>query len=489
MQRPHFHSLLVVLLFPLAMLSQNPPTAADPATTIPPSNGVLECIANGAPEPVGRSNVDDALNVDASLDIKAVNKYECAVASLLDHEEFDLLDEIASQARSSKSRFLGGKWKLSAFYKGLEHPPGSDPEWPDHLQKLEAWKSHNPESVTARIALAVAYTAYGWDARSESTADKVTEEGWRLFAERIAVAAKILQDASSLKQKCPHWYAAMLQVALAQGMDPADEESLFQQAIAFEPLYDPYYRARAWFLLPIWYGEEGETEEFADKTATRIGGQEGDILYFEIAAQLACSCNVGSDIKRLSWKRIQAGQAAQQKKYGVSLVKVNWLAKMANSFSDPAVGERANAQIGDNWDEDTWKTRKSFDNFQRWVANFSASQKMMGNFNKLAKANSETAEGKQYDVAVASEVPQKLSWFVEQCSSAAGDEPGSFDLLMMVQSDGVVLVAYAEPYDAKVGNCVQSQMVRETMMRNSPLYLSPPPKSNYWVKVRMQGKP
>jgi hypothetical protein len=488
MQHPHFHSLLVALLLPLAMFSQNPSTAADPATTIPPSNGAPGCIAYGAPEPVWRSNVDDALNVDASVDIKGVNKYECAVASLLNHEEFDLLDQIASQARSSKSRFSGGKWKLLAFYEGLENPPAADPEWPDHIRKLEDWKSHNPESVTARIAMAVAYTAYGWEARGKSTADKVTEEGWRLFAERTAVAARILKDASALKEKCPHWYAATLQVASDEGMDPADEESLFQQAIAFEPLYDPYYRARALFLLPIWSGEEGETEEFADKTATKIGGQEGNILYFEIASELACSCN-GFDVRRLSWKRIQAGQAAQQRKYGVSLVKVNWLAKMASSFSDPAVAERANAQIGDNWDEATWKTRKSFDNFQSWVANYSGGQKMVRDFDKLAKANLETGEGKQYDVVVASEVPQKLAWFVEQCSSAAGDEPGSFDLLMRVQGDGVVLTSFVEPYDTKVGNCVHLQMVRETMMRNSPLYLSPPPKPNYWVKVRVQVKP
>jgi hypothetical protein len=488
MQHPRFHSLLVVLLFPLAMFSQNPPTAADSDTTIPPNNGATGCVAQGAPEAVWRSNVDDALNVDASMDIKAINKYECAVASLLNHEEFELLDQIASDARTTKSRFSGGKWKLSAFYQSLEHPPAADPEWADHIRKLKDWKSHNPESVTARIAMAVAYIAYGWEARGGGTADKVTEEGWRLFAERTAVAGRILKDASALKQKCPHWYAAMLQVALAQGMDPADEESLFQQAIAFEPLYDPYYRARAWFLLPIWNGEEGELEDFAEKTATRIGGQEGNILYFEIASEVACPCN-GFDIRRLSWKRIQAGQAAQQRKYGVSLVKVNWLAKMANSFSDPAVGEKANAQIGDNWDEDTWKTRKSFDNFRSWVANYSGSQKMLRDFNKLAKANLETAEGKQYDLAVAAEVPQKLAWFVEQCSSAAGDDTGSFDLLMMVQSDGVVLVAYVEPDNTKVGNCVQQQMVRETMTRNSPLYLSAPPKPNYWVKVNMQVKP
>jgi hypothetical protein len=488
MSTHHFHSLFVVLLLPLAMFSQNLATAADPATTIPPSKGATGCIAYGAPEPVWRSNVDDALNVDASVDIKAVNKYECAVASLLNHDEFDLLDQIASQARSSKSRFSGGTWKLAAFYVGLEHPPAADPEWPDHIQKLQDWKSHNPESVTARIAMAVAYTAYGWEARGGGTADKVTAEGWRLFAERTAVAGKILKDASALKEKCPHWYAAMLDVALAQGMDPADEESLFQQAIAFEPLYDLYYRARAWFLLPIWNGEEGEIEQFADKTATQIGGQEGNILYFEIAAEVACPCN-GFDVKRLSWKRIQAGQAAQQRKYGVSLVKVNWLAKMAKTFSDPAVGERANAQIGDNWDEDTWKTRKVFDNFQGWVANYSRGQKMVGDFDTLAKANLETAEGKQYDVVVASEVQQKLAWFVEQCSSAPGDKPGSFDLLMRVQGDGVVLMTFAEPYDTNIGNCVQSQMTRETMMRNSPLYLSPPPKPNYWVKIRMQGKP
>jgi len=67
---------------------------------------------------------------------------------------------------------------------------------------------------------------------------------------------------------------------------------------------------------------------------------------------------------------------------------------------------------------------------------------MMADFSKLAKANLETAEGKQYNAAVAAEAPQKLAWFVEQCSSAAGDEPASFDLLMSVQGDGIVLMTF-----------------------------------------------
>jgi hypothetical protein len=114
---------------------------------------------------------------------------------------------------------------------------------------------------------------------------------------------------------------------------------------------------------------------------------------------------------------------------------------------------------------------------------------MLVNYNKLVKANLETEEGKQYDVAVASEIPQKLAWFVEQCSSAAGDEHGSFDLLIMVHGDGVVGVTFVDPYDTKVGICVEQKLMQETMMRNSPVYLSPPPKPNYWVKVSMQIKP
>ena len=90
---------------------------------------------------------------------------------------------------------------------------------------------------------------------------------------------------------------------------------------------------------------------------------------------MGCNCNSDFDLKHLSWKRIRDGQAAQQEKYGVSLVKVNWMAKMANTVLDPGVAEKADTLIGDNWDEDTWKTRKSFDLFRSWVENYSAGKK------------------------------------------------------------------------------------------------------------------
>ena len=52
---------------------------------------------------------------DTSTDIRAVQRYQDAIAQLLKQEKFSELDCIAEQARAAKARFSGGMWKLHAF--------------------------------------------------------------------------------------------------------------------------------------------------------------------------------------------------------------------------------------------------------------------------------------------------------------------------------------------------------------------------------------
>ena len=69
--------------------------------------------------------------------------------------------------------------------------------------------------------------------------------------------------------------------------------ALFEEANKFEPEYYTYARDLAYYLLPKWSGDAGDTEKFVQEIADRIGGEKGDILYFQVAAAdyVICGCD------------------------------------------------------------------------------------------------------------------------------------------------------------------------------------------------------
>jgi hypothetical protein len=89
-------------------------------------------------------------------------------------------------------------------------------------------------------------------------ANTVSEEAGRLFEERLARAASVLNGARDLKAKCPVYWTTALKVALGLGASKQQEERIFQEAVQAYPDYVPIYIERGMFLLPRWYGEAGE---------------------------------------------------------------------------------------------------------------------------------------------------------------------------------------------------------------------------------------
>jgi hypothetical protein len=131
----------------------------------------------------------------------------------------------------------------------------------------------------------------------------------------------------------------MQSVALGQGWDRTKVEELVKRAIASEPGYYYYYRAHAYSLMPQWNGEDGDAAKFAEQSADRVGGDAGDILYFQIGAKIVCACNE-PEFGRL-WPRLQKGYALLEKQYGVSLANLNRLALMATKSKDSVVADSA----------------------------------------------------------------------------------------------------------------------------------------------------
>ena len=290
--------------------------------------------------------------------------------ALLMREDFAELDKMADAARSSKARFPGGGWKLSRFYEALDkrHPEGfaTDADWQSYLAIFQRWMAARPQSITARVSLAQAYLSYAWAARGTGYANTVPAEGWRLFEERSKQATKVLIDAAALPSKCPHWYAVMQRVALAEGASKDQQQAIFEKAIQFEPLYFAYYQFHATALLPKWGGETGDLKAFAEESYRRVGGKQGAHIYFEIASNLCGNCGDFST-DEFSWQKLQEGFAALEELYGLSQLKLNRFAFLASMYGDKNVAAKALARIGPNWDFQVWGTRARFEAQRSWA--------------------------------------------------------------------------------------------------------------------------
>lgn len=261
--------------------------------------------------PAAAQNPDSNANInDDDEPIVHEGKWIRSIQSSLIEEKFADLDRMADQYRSDKSRLPGGDWRLHAFYLALDAPQLSDQDTRDHLAHLERWTQQRPASVTARIALATSLGRWAWVARGSGEARTVTADGWRLFNDRIKQSQTVLEAAANMSPTCPQWYSEMMIVGLAQNWDAARMKEIFEQGIQSEPGYFYLYRQYANYLLPKWDGHPGDASAFANSSADRLGGDAGDVLYFQIATALIRRGDASFPVREMNWDRIQHGYQA-----------------------------------------------------------------------------------------------------------------------------------------------------------------------------------
>ena len=140
---------------------------------------------------VGYTPRANARNIDGPV---AEEYLERTVRRMFYQEKFAELEEMAKDLRKTKGRFLHGSWKLVYFYKGVSIPKEESAEgWAKHLSKIDKWLRKSQDSITARVTAGYAWSYFGYNARGEDSADKVTEEGWRLLRERTQNALAFLE--------------------------------------------------------------------------------------------------------------------------------------------------------------------------------------------------------------------------------------------------------------------------------------------------------
>lgn len=303
--------------------------------------------------------------------------YNCRnrISALTEKGDFATIEKEAQQARTQKERLLGGTWKLEAIYWGTRYFLKDrliDADWQRRQHQLRTWINQMPNSITARVALANLLTNYAWEARGDGLANTVSPPQWKLFKERLIQAHQVLEEAQQLQAKCPQLYCVALSVGLGLNWPPDTIDKIFAAGKEIEPYYHRLYSQKAVYLLPQWHGKDGEWETFLEQASESLEPEEGSILFFEVAAETLKFCNqMPSGQRRLRlWPKMKEGFFNIEKKYGLSLVRLNEGCYYATFSMDMEVAQKLFESLGDRWDANLWKTRKRFDEWKMIARNY-----------------------------------------------------------------------------------------------------------------------
>jgi len=200
----------------------------------------------------------------------------------------------------------------------------------------------------------------------------VSDVAWEVFNKRLSIAAQVLYEAATLKEKCPEWYEVSLRVSVGQSWNREEFERLFAEGVKLEPTFYYLYQVKAMYLLPRWFGKEGEWERFAEESALKVGGHQGDIIFFAIyAAMLSVNVNdvTFMNTHHFAWPRLKAGFRSIEKLYGVAPHRLNQACFFAVASGDTRTAVELFDRIGEEFDKTVWRSKSTFDIFRNGTLN------------------------------------------------------------------------------------------------------------------------
>jgi len=259
--------------------------------------------------------------------------------------DYERLEARAQRILDQRLRFADGTWKLECFYQAFTPAPeASDASWKNRIAELKRWMERRPSNLTAALALAEVYSAYGWKARAQQAGKPIAAGQPDLSTERFEAALRILEDVQSAEVRDPHYWRVAHGIAVGLGWPASRLEEIHDKCAALDPEYWPIDTARACVLLAYNAGSPEEMEAFAENAAAKAG-RFGDEVYARIAWEV-------QDLYRnlfretdLDWARVQAGYRALLKRYPKSTDLLSQYALLACRAHDKVTARRCFAKL------------------------------------------------------------------------------------------------------------------------------------------------
>jgi hypothetical protein len=149
----------------------------------------------------------------------------------------------------------------AALYKAIQLNPQSRPKV---YLTIQPYLQHRwPDEALVHLLEGRFYIDYAWDARGGGWATSVTDEGWKLMRERLALAETALSRSWELDSTLAETPIEFMRLELGQARGRERMEEWFGRAILHpNQRYMAVYQ-KLWYLQPRWYGSERECLEAA----------------------------------------------------------------------------------------------------------------------------------------------------------------------------------------------------------------------------------
>ena len=251
-----------------------------------------------------------------------------------------------------------GKPQLGSFASGVSNYFKENPG-EKGLETVKFFKKAAPKETLSALIEAQYWIDYAWHARGSAYASSVSEDGWRMFHERIAKAEVVLSESKPYASSNPIWYENMLIVKSVGKASRRERDALFMEGVQKFSWYVPLYFVMAEYLAPWWGGNWEMIDNMAswsvEQTKPSMGTAMYTRIYWAISEHYTQVPNVFQTTKA-KWPKMKQGFDDLTNRFP-SMWNLNAYARFACDAGDRATYLTLRKRIGDDGiDERAWKS-------------------------------------------------------------------------------------------------------------------------------------
>ena len=208
------------------------------------------------------------------------------VGALVDEGRFEALELLAERWSGIDQDIEDTECRsLYVFLVNLVrgHKPN---DWPEEtsLATFQKFVEANPDCEFFRILLTMEAIKMAWDNRGRGYASGVDAKEYVYFRLNLEEATNMLMPLFQREQPpCPEAYVQAMELSKVMQWTDEEIEYLLTEAMKNAPTYSRIYGEAAVGRMPRWGGAPNASVRLAERVADAVGGDEGDILYAEIA--------------------------------------------------------------------------------------------------------------------------------------------------------------------------------------------------------------
>lgn len=258
--------------------------------------------------------------------------------------------------------FDDGRPRVAVIRDGYDQAFGRESDWSKSLARVEYLKKKYPNEAFAAMAEVRYWSAYAWNARGGGYASSVSDDGWKLFRERLEKSEMVLLDTKPYAAQLPGWYDEMINVQSSLGRPEEERDQVFLEGVKRYPTYYPIYFTMLNYLLPKWGGTWRTVDNLALWSVEHTRAQEGTTMYARLYWVVSGDpkVNLFKDTFA-SWPKMKRGFEDMMARHPKSKWNLNNFARFACMAGDKQTFLKLRAEIGKDVFDGAWPQATSLD--------------------------------------------------------------------------------------------------------------------------------